>query len=571
MQPPYVPTVPGFLRHIAAEYGELEALALGDDRLTYAGLEQRSARLADALLAEGLGKGSRVGLLMKNAPDFAVTLMAAARIGAVAVPLSTLYQAPELARVLRHADIDTLFTDARFLGHDYLSRLESALPGLARAGAPLRLEDAPYLRRVFVYGGHDRDWARSPEDLARHPDLAAVRQRGLLARVEQQVSPADLFFVIYTSGSSGVAKGVMHCHGSALRHSYRMANEYTVAGRGDRTVGSRPWFWIGGLSANLLYTLQVGGCLVILGREDPQRTIELIETDNISFVSGSPPQLATLRAAMDARQSPYRLRMLGQNTAGVCLQANARDPVRFVNERLQQRVPAASLNQDHSRFASYYGMSETLAAHTAWPHPHYLPEAKAPSSGRAISGTEHKLVDPHTGAVCAAGEAGELQVRGYTLMSGLYKQEREATFEPDGFYRSGDICTVDADGFVRVRGRIDDMVKISGANVSPLEVEQALNRVPGVRSSGVFALSRGSGRAGERSALKLVAGVLRIPGATLTEQAVIEHLKQRLSSFKVPRRVLFFDLQAVPHTGSGKIMKREFRQIVEQALDAESG
>ena len=571
MQPPYTPTVPGFLRHVAAEYGDLDALILGDDRLTYSGLERRSALLAKGMLAEGLGKGSRVGLLMKNSPDFAVTMMAAARIGAVVVPLSTLYQAPELAQVVRHADIDTLFMDASFLGHDYVSRLESALPALSRASAPLLVEYAPYLRRIFVSGDCGRQWARAPDDLAEHPDMGAVLRTGLLERVENEVTPADLFFVIYTSGSSGVAKGVMHCHGSVLRHSYRMANEYMVAGRGDRTLGFRPWFWIGGLSANLLYALQVGGCLVILGRENPQRAIELIETENISFVSGSPAQLATLQAAMDAQKGPYRLRMLGQNTAGVCLGPNAHRSTYFVNERLQRRVSAASLNKDVSRFASFYGMSETLAAHTAWPYPNYLPEAKAPSSGRAISGTEHKLVDPQTGAVCGAGEAGELHVRGYTLMSGLYKQEREATFELDGFYRSGDICTVDADGFLRVRGRIDDMVKISGANVSPLEVEQALNRVPGVRSSAVFALPQGPGGAGGRPALRLVAGALTIPGAPVTEQVAIDFLKQRLSAFKVPARILFFDPQNVPHTGSGKIMKREFRQIAEQALGADNG
>ena len=563
--PPYTPTVPGMLHHISTHFGDVEALVCGADRLTYRGLEQRSARLANAMLAQGLGKGSRVAILMKNSPDFAVTFMAAARIGALVSPLSTLFQAPELAWVLRHADINTLFMDSSYLGHDYLDRMELAFPALRGAGSPrLRLVDAPFLRHVHVYGQFDRAWATDAGKLLDHPNAGDASATRTLQAVESEVCPADLFFVVYTSGSTGLPKGVVHYHGNAIRHSYRMAAEYMMLEEGDRIASARPWFWIAGLSANLLYTLQVGGCLVIQERDDPHTTMELIDTEDVTFISGRPPQFATLAATMDAEQSPYSFRLLGNNTAGVVRRPpDAGGTVQFINERLEGRIPARKMNKDISHFASFYGMSETLAAHTAWPQPNYLPHDKVPSSGRAMSGVEHKIVDQASGALLGADQPGELYVRGYSLMQGLYKREREETFDPDGFYPSGDICVIDADGYLRVRGRMDDMTKISGANVSLTEVEQVLNLMPGVRTSAVFALQE----SGESGSNRLVAGVLTIPAAPINEEQVIAYLKSQLSSFKVPRRVLLFDPEDVPHTGSGKVIRREFQALIEQALE----
>lgn len=565
-EPPFPPTVPGLLRHIATKYADLEALVGPDGRLTYRQLEQQSARLATALLARGIGKGTRVALLMKNSPAFAVTFFAAARIGALVTPLSTLFQAPELAWALRHADTHMLFMDAGYLGHDYVARMEQAFDGLREAqSTTLHLPDAPYLRHVFVHGENHPRWACDARALALADErVVAVEQAGLLERVEAQVTPADLFFSVYTSGSTGYPKGVVHYHGSAIRHSYRMAFEYMMAREGDRIASARPWFWVAGLSASLLYTLQAGACLVIQERDDPYITLDLIDREGVSLFSGLAPQFASLNATLDAENSRYTIRLLGNNTAGIALRGRASgEQVTFVNERLERRVPAATRTKDITHLPSFYGMSETLAAHTAEPQPDYLPDDKVPSSGRAMAGVEHKLVSPETGARVGPNERGELYVRGSTLMAGLYKRERAETFEPDGFYRTGDICLIDEDGFLRVRGRMDDMVRISGANVSPVEVERTLNAMAGVRNSAVFAMTGDDGRP------QLVAAVLTIPAAPVTESEVIRYLKDRLSFYKVPKRVLLFDPDEVPHTGTGKIIRRELEPMVRKALAAD--
>lgn len=552
------------LKHVTAKFGDLEVVARGSDRLTYNQLDQRSAQLAKGMLAQGIGKGSRIALLMKNGPDFAVTFMAAARIGALVNPLSTLFQPPELAWVLRHADIDTLFMDTNYLHHDYLDRMEEAFPELKRTQNPiLYLPDAPYLRHVHIFGEGNRPWAQKlPQSLVEHPNIKAIDEAGLLEQAEEEVYPSDLSFVIYTSGSTGNPKGVVHYHGNAVRHSYRMGHEYMLIDKGDRIASARPWFWIAGLSANLLYTMQKGGCVVVQEKDDPHCVIDLIEKEKLTFISGLSPQFSSLSATLDAENSPYTFRLVGNNTGGIALRpTKPGEDVKFVNERLENRIPAAKMNKTIDHFASFYGMSETLAAHTGLPHPNYLPEDKVPSCGRAFSGMEHKIVDQETGKILGPNEPGELYVRGYSIMDGLYKQERRDTFEPDGFYRTGDICAIDEDGYLTISGRVDDMVKVSGANVSPIEVERALNLMTGVRDCAVFAFPNSDGK------MILVAGVLSIPAAPITEQEAIDYLKSQISSFKVPKRIFMFDREEVPHTGSGKIVKRQFKPMVQKALE----
>jgi acyl-CoA synthetase (AMP-forming)/AMP-acid ligase II len=182
-------TVSAFLRGLARHHGERDLIVADDRRLTYAEAETRSSRMARSLLAAGVGKGSRVGVLLPNGPEWVLTWLAATRIGAILVPINTFFQAQELSWILRHADIDCLLAASNFLTHDYPARLEAALPGLSEASDPmLRLHSAPLLRRVYVYGATDRAWAGDAGRLDTHGSV--LRHATALARL-RHLEPAD--------------------------------------------------------------------------------------------------------------------------------------------------------------------------------------------------------------------------------------------------------------------------------------------------------------------------------------------------------------------------------------------
>jgi len=214
--------------------------------------------------------------------------------------------------------------------------------------------------------------------------------------------------------------------------------------------------------------------------------------------------------------------------------------------------------------ANLLGMSESFSAHSGEPINRRLPAGKEGSSGRAINGIERRVVDPETGVEVAPGEVGELQLRGGGLMTGFYKVERDEVFTPDGFYPTKDLVRIDADGYLWFVGRTGDMIKTSSANVSRLEVEAALNSLPEVARSLVAGLP--DAELGELVA----AAVIPAPGAEPTEDGVRAALRERLSSFKIPRRIVFIADDDVPETSTGKVRLFDLATMIESRLAAES-
>ena len=222
--------------------------------MSYAQAESESAELARALLASGVGKGTRVGILFPNGPDWVAAFFAATRIGALAVPISTFYQARELGWVLRHADVQILLCCERMLRSDFLERLERAAPGLAQCkGEPLYVPELPHLRAVRVWGRATRDWALDgPRSIAAALRAAPAIDAGFLESIESSVAPADPAVVIYTSGSTAEPKGAVHTHGTLVRHACNVGQYQRLSCSATACTRSMPFFWVGGLVTSLL-------------------------------------------------------------------------------------------------------------------------------------------------------------------------------------------------------------------------------------------------------------------------------------------------------------------------------
>ena len=539
-------TLPALLKHLTEKHGDRVLASDSNRSLTYRQAEQESRELALGLLAVGVGKGTRVGLLMGNSPDWILAWFAALRVGALVTGVSTFLKSPELAWVLKFADIDTLLMQDSYLRHDYVDSMERAFPELASArGGPLRLVDAPYLRSAWVWGEAAPEWARGrPADLRALGRDAAGLSDGFLAKVEAEVSPADPGVVIFTSGSTAQPKAVVHSHGTVVRHAYALHDRHECAPE-TRILVLTPFFWIGGMLTTLLNTMIGGGELICPERPDPGFVLKTMRRERPDHLTGWPGQLNAIKEHPDFQPEDFLRLKPSHNTqrrAGV-VGPPPDVPLPLVPNSL--------------------GMSETLGPHSGELDGVVLAEDRANSFGRAINGIERKIVDPQGAAELPPGEVGELLVRGYSVMQGYYKREREECFEPDGFFRTGDLCAITEDGHLFFHGRGGEMIKTSGANVSPREVELALMAYPEVAEAVV--LGQRDPRAGEI----VVAVVVPQPEVHLDPQGLRERLDAELSSYKIPK-LFITDMQGedLPRTDSGKVQKHALLEMIAPQLEA---
>lgn len=509
-------TVPGLVRERAGGRPGDVLLVADDERLTYGEAERRSGELARRLLAAGLGAGSRVALLYPNTPDFVVAWLAVSRIGAVAVPLSTFSTGPELVGLLRNADVTLLLATPTFRGHDHPAALAAELPGADLAAVPLWHEAVPSLRRVAF-------------DVAGLPDGVGT---DVLAAAEALVTPADPMVVVHTSGSTSEPKGVVHTHGALIRHLDDL-NRLRRFVPGEVLFSTSPFFWIGGFAYALLGSLVAGATLVCANEAAAARVLDVIERERPTMVNGFAASVAHLPA-----DPSFPGRDLSSIRRG----------------NLWPIVPPAVRPADPELRHSMLGMTEAGSVCLASDDESEQPEHRRGSFGRPVPGLEAQ-VRADDGTSCPPGEVGQLWFRGRALMQGYLGRERHETFDPDGWYGTGDLATVDADGFFYFRGRGSDMIKTAGANVSPREVEAAILEVAGLTAHvvGVDDEARG----------QVVAALVRspLPGDVDVED-LRARLKDRLSAYKVPRRVRVVTDAEVPMMSSGKLDLRALEELL---------
>jgi acyl-CoA synthetase (AMP-forming)/AMP-acid ligase II len=525
---PYDPTVPAMWRSVVAALGDHEFVVTtrGDGttaRITYEEADARSADLARRLLAAGVVKGTRVGLLAPNGPDFAVGVLAATRIGAVIVPINTLFQPRELAWVLRDSDVHTLLTVPAILGKDCLDRIEAAVPALATheasGSAPLQDPAFPFLRHVAVLGGGARAWTAP---------LGAECSVELLAAAEDRVSESDDIAVIYTSGSMAEPKGVIHTHGALIRHAHFIASEHGWTAD-DRVYVPMAFFWVGGLVFGFFGPLQLGVAILTEHRFDAGDVLAFLSREGVTYATGWAhvgPALANHPDFPDTDLSTLR---------------EGYQQVLLAPER---RTPDPTLR------VAQLGMTETCSSHSWWPPHEQLPEEKRGSLGLSGPGFEHKVVDD-AGETVPVGTVGEICVRGAALMRGMVGRSREEVFDEDGWYHTGDAGRFDEDGHLYFAGRTDDMIKASGANVSPVEVEGVLLGMDEVREAYVVGVpdpDRGA----------IVTGVVvTARGASVSAEELTRRCRMQLAAYKVPKRwEVVATADPLPYTTTNKIDRR---------------
>jgi acyl-CoA synthetase (AMP-forming)/AMP-acid ligase II len=539
-----VPTIPEFLHAAAAAHEDRNYVSAYGRTVSFREVERESARLARGLLAAGLGKDSRVGLLMANRAEWVIAFYAILRIGARVALMSTFYKGRELAHVLRHSDTDTLLLGEEYAGNNHYEAMEGAVPGLAASdGArPLRLETAPFLRSVWVLGDRVPRWARSTfADLAALGESDRGANPALLAAVESEVHASDPAIMIYTSGSTADPKAVVHQQATLVRKALALVRPYDF-GPDDRICSNTPFFWVGGL-LHVLVVLRTGGTILCPTSPKPADVLAAMRSGDANRLTGWQNQLLAIKNSPDFRPEDFEKLKPVSVTQTTIIGTGAKLPF--------------------ERYANSLGMTETLGPHSCEITGQELPESHAGSFGRSLLNAERRIVDPTTGRPLGFREKGELQVRGWLLMLGFYKRERADSFDPDGWYSTGDECSLGEDGHLYFHGRLGEMIKTTGANVAPAEVEAAFKAWPEVVDPTVLGIP--DAKLGER----VVAAVVLRKGVPRDEAAWIDRLKKDLSSYKVPKRIFFYEFDDLPRSASGKILRHAVKGMLIERLKTE--
>jgi fatty-acyl-CoA synthase len=517
-----------------------DALIFPDVRLSYPELEAEAVRFARSLRALGVGRGDKVGLLMPNCAAYIVALFGVAKLGAVSVPINGRFKAFELGYVVEHADLRVLLMadrgpqqeeDFRIIG-EIFPTLPSQDP------AALDVAEAPQLRQIVDLGDGSRAGIMSRDAFGALADGVAEDE---IAALSRRVAVRDTALLMYTSGTTSRPKGCMISHEAIVRQGQITAKRMLQIAAGDVLWDPLPMFHCAVMTP-LMACVSARTALAHPGYFEPGAAIDMMERERatviyVMFDTVWLPILDHPRFAEADLGSIRTVFMVG------------------VPERMrsyQERTPWA-------RVGSAFGMTE-CGAHLAVAPPDADDETRLTTAGHVQPEMEARIVHPETGEPLPAGEQGHLLYRGVFLFDGYYKQPEltEESFE-DGWFKSGDLCRLDEQGRITYRGRVKDMLKVGGENVSALEVENYIATHAAVQI--VQVVSAPDARYSEVPA----AFIQLRSGAEVTEQEVVDFCLGQIATFKVPRYVRF--VAEWPMSGT-KIQKYVLRQIIADELEA---
>ena len=516
---------------MTAQHGDRDYLVYGDERYSYAEAHARVRALAHHLRTEhGAGPGTRVAVAMRNYPEWVLSHWAAISVGAAVVGMNSWWTRPEMEFVLKDSEPVALITDG-----ERLERLGSAS------------EQVP-----LVVTRHDGELPAN----ALHWESVAEPSTAPDALPEAYIDPDDDALIFYTSGTTGFPKGAQLTHRAVVHNLMNMifvttcgdaarARRMARAGGSDEPAPAAPavtallpvpLFHVTGCNCVLQTVTIAGGCLVLMYRWDAAEALRLIEREGVTVFTGVPTMSRELLQHPDwDRTDTSSLLSMGGGGAAI-----PTDLVHRIDDGLTRGRPSVG-----------YGLTETSGIATAVSSEFYL--ANPSSVGPLVPCMEARVVD-EDGSTLDPGRRGELLLRGPNVTRG-YLNQPDATAEAivDGWFRTGDVAEIDADGWIYIKDRIKDMVIRGGENIHCSEVEAAIYQLDDVAEAAVFGLPD------ERLGEEVAAAVVLVPGADLDDTGLAAHLEGRLARFKHPRYVWFLD-EPLPRNANGKFLKRELRE-----------
>lgn len=501
---------------------------------TWKELNDEADLIARGMMSLGVKKGDHVAIWATNTPEWILTLFAAAKIGAVLVTVNTNFKIFELEYLLRQSDTKLLVMIGGFKNNDYVATVNELLPELKTTSGEIESEHLPFLKRV-VFAGKE-----TPEGMLNFEDLKILGGDFPVEIYEENkktLNTHDVVNMQYTSGTTGFPKGVMLTHYNILNNGKTIGDGMKFT-KNDKLCITVPFFHCFGLVLAMMACITHGTTMVPVERYSPVPVMNAISVEKCTAVHGVPTMFIAMLEHAQFNNFDFSSLRTGIMAGSPC-------PIEVMKKVIDK--------MNMREIVIVFGQTEASPGCTMTTTSDSI-DKRVNTVGRAFPGVECKIIDPESGEELPINTPGEFCARGYNIMKGYYKMP-EATaqaIDKDGWLHTGDLCTVDEDGYYKVVGRIKDMIIRGGENIYPKEIEECLytcDKVSDVQVIGVPSEAYGE---------EVMACVILKEGEEMTEEEVKEFVGARMAKHKVPRYVRFVD--SFPTNAAGKIQKFKMRE-----------
>ena len=532
-------TIGNLVQDAANRFNSREALVFNDKRWTFKEFQEDVSQAAKALIAIGIKPGEKITLWMPNCPEWLHIFFAAAQIGAILVPINTRLRTSDLQYILQQSDSTTLIAMDQSGPVNYLDMVTDIYPEIVQTNPPdLVSESFPELKRIIILGRQQTQGTLNYQDMI--SQSANVSDVELLKR-QDSVSPDDTALLMYTSGTTGFPKGVMHNH-NILRVTTDSINRMGMTPN-DIVLMYLPLFHAFGLYEGALMFIQAGSKMILTEMFDPEQVLRLIEQEKATMLHGFDTHFYDLTNHPNCLTTNRSSLRTGLFASGMASSVP-------VAEKAQRLLCPTITGWGMTECGVGVGMSFLDSPF----------EDRCAGSGYPLPGYEFKVIDPETGRAVPPNSQGELCVRGYAIMEGYYKkpQETAEAVDQNGWLHTGDMATLREDGYLRFFGRYKDMLKVGGENVDPIEVEAFLIDHPSIKQVQIV------GVPDPRLSEPPCACIILEEGHQLNQVDIDLFCRGKLASFKIPSNILI--LQEFPMTSSGKIQKFLLRETAQEHI-----
>jgi len=536
-------TLSGVLDQTVERFPDKEAIVFKDRRITFREFKENVDKLARAFLNLGVKKGDKVAIMMTNRPEWIYARDAAIRIGAWWVPVNTRYKTVELEFLLRHSEANTLVMLDEAVKINFIELINAVCPELKQSEpGKVSSEKLPDLKNIICLSDSDKEYSGMFK-FSEFLESGGEYRDGELDKISDSIHPDDIVNITYTSGTTGTPKGVLTKHSQFLKAMSNMARRFETSEH-DCILLAAPLFTNIGNLPGLIQAEMYGAKMALFETFDTREVIKGIEKEKCSIFTG-PPAMYT----MIMEHEDFTSKKVKSMRTGIIGGA----PV-------TPQVVEEIMNKIGMKLFSAYGMTENSGISTM-SEVNDSPELVANTSGRLLHGDcDLKIVDPNTGKVMGPGEQGEILTRGWMVTEGYYRNPEETakSIDKDGWFHTGDLGVLDDKGYLRVTGRLKEIIISGGLNIDPAEVEHLIAQHPGV--AGVQIVGIPDRRMGE----VVMAFVKLREGFECKQEDIIDFCIDKIGKYKIPRHVIFLD--QFPVTAYGKVQKFKLRDMAVEEL-----
>lgn len=505
-------------------------------RYTWKEFQAEVDAIAKGLMALGIKKGEKVAVWAPNVPHWVSFMFATAKIGAILMTVNTNYRSSELCYQLQQSECENLCLVENYREHDFLETLNTIVPELRiQNRGNLHCEKLPHLKRVVFFGDEEQKGMFSVAEIK---ELGKTVSEEEFQQRQAALSPHDTVNMQYTSGTTGFPKGVMLSHLSISNNGYHIGKNQKLTEK-DTVCSPVPLFHCFGCVLGIMAFVHHGSCAVIPETFNPVQVMTAVETEKCTALYGVPSMYLAIVEHKLFKKFDYSSLRTGIMSGSVCPEPLMR---RVLDEMNMHEITIPYGLTENSPVMTMTTTNETI-------------EDRCATVGKAMPGIEVEIRDPQTNQKLPAGSHGEICCRGYSVMQGYYnnRQATDDVIDKDGWLHSGDLGVMDERGYLRITGRIKDMIVRGGENIYPREIEEFLLRMPGVRDVQVVAIP--SHKYGE----DVAAFILAQDGRIIKAEDVRDFCRGKIAWHKIPRHVA--TVESYPLTASGKIQKYKLREL----------